>query len=61
MEGKQKPSYDVVSLTRSGQEKRANYASLALHMARQPKTSGQFVRVFADVFLKKEKNDRFYF
>lgn len=61
MEEKQKPIYDVVSLTRSGQKKRANYTSLALHIACQPKTSGQFVQVFADVFLKKEKNDRFYF
>lgn len=55
-----KNQYDVVSVSRSGQAKRANYIQDALHISRQQKTSGQFVRVFADIFLKHEAGKKSY-
>jgi hypothetical protein len=56
-----KQQYDVVSLTRAGQEKRANYVSNAAHMSQAQKSTGQFVRVFADIFLKHEAGKKSYF
>lgn len=53
-ETRDRSSYDVVSLSRIGSEKRANYIQDALQVNKQAKTSGQFVKVFADVFLKHE-------
>jgi hypothetical protein len=49
-----KSRYDVVSLNRKGSEKKANYVQDAYHMSKTQKSSGQFVRVFADIFLKHE-------
>ena len=49
--------YDVASISHSGTERR-NYVRDALIMDKDQKASanlpGQFVRVFADIFLKKE-------
>jgi hypothetical protein len=63
MNGEQpdKNQYDVVSVSRRGSEKRANYIQNAGKVSSQQKNSGQFVKVFADVFLKKETGDRYYF
>jgi hypothetical protein len=55
-----KNQYDVVSITRKGQEKRANYVQDALQMNKEQKTSGQFVRVLADIFLKYEAGKKSY-
>lgn len=57
----QKNQYDIVSLTRTGQEKRTNFIQNAAHMSRAQKSTGQFVRVFADIFLKHEAGKKSYF
>ena len=49
-----KNQYDIISVSRAGSEKRANFIQNANHIEKQLKSSGQFVRVFADVFLKYE-------
>ena len=56
-----KHEYDVASISRTGQEKRVNYAQDALKMSKQQQPSGQFVRVFADIFLKHEAGKKSYF
>jgi hypothetical protein len=56
-----KQQYDVVSLTRAGQKKRANYVQNSLHMSKAQSSTGQFVRVFADIFLKHEAGKKSYF
>ena len=56
-----KQQYDIVSLTRTGQEKRTNFVSSAAHMSKAEKSTGQFVRVFADIFLKHEAGKKSYF
>lgn len=55
-----KNQYDVASITRKGSEKRANYVQDALHVEKQGKTAGNFVRVLADVFLKCEAGRKSY-
>ncbi len=55
-----KNEYDVASITRKGSEKRANYVQDALHIEKQEKPSGNFVRVLADVFLKCEAGRKSY-
>ena len=56
-----KDQYDVASISRTGQEKRANYVQDAQRMSKQQQPSGQFVRVFADIFLKHEAGKKSYF
>ena len=56
-----KNQYDIVSLTRTGQEKRTNYISSAVNMSEAQKPTGQFVKVFADIFLKHEAGKKSYF
>jgi len=56
-----KNEYDVASISRTGQEKRANYVQDAQRMSKQQQPSGQFVRVFADIFLKHEAGKKSYF
>jgi len=56
-----KNQYDVASISRTGSEKRANYIQDALHTSKPHKTSGQFVKVFADMFLKHEAGKKSYF
>lgn len=53
--------YDVVSVSRKGSEKKANYVKDGYCIDGTGKSSGQFVKVVADVFLKKETGDRYYF
>ena len=55
-----KSNYDVVSVSRAGSEKRTSYAQEAFFINKQGKTYGQFVRVFADVFLKHEVSRKSY-
>jgi len=49
-----KHQYDVVSISRVGQEKRTNFVSNAAHMSKAQKTTGQFVSIFSDLFRKVE-------
>ena len=60
-ENQNKNSYDIASISRQGQEKRANYIQDALHIGKQQKPTGQFVKVFADIFLKHEAGKGSYF
>lgn len=55
-----RPQYDVASISRTGSEKRANYIQDALHVSSRQKVSGQFVKVFSDIFLKHEAGKRSY-
>ncbi len=47
-------NYDVVSVSRKGSDKKANYIQPAHQMSKVEQPTGQFVRVFADMFLKHE-------
>ncbi len=60
-ENRDKTTYDVVSVSRTGTEKKANYVKDAYHIEKQERSSGQFVKVFADIFLKHEAGKRSYF
>ena len=60
-DNRNKNQYDVVSISRVGSEKKANYIQDALHIGKQHTIAGQFVRVFADVFLKHEAGKKSYF
>lgn len=53
-------SYDVASISRVGSEKKANYIQDAMHISKQQKPTGQFVKVFADIFLKREAGRKSY-
>ncbi len=55
-----KNQYDVASISRTGSEKRANYIQDALHISKQQKSTGNFVKVFADIFLKHEAGRKSY-
>jgi hypothetical protein len=52
--------YDVASITRKGQEKRANYVQDAMSLEKQTKTTGNFVKVMADIFLRCEASEGSY-
>ena len=53
--------YDVASISRKGKEKRANYVQDALHIEKaRTKASGKFIRVFSDIFLKREAGRKAY-
>jgi hypothetical protein len=61
MENRDRNQYDVVSISRAGSEKRAYYVQDALHLSSNKiSTSGQFVKVLADIFLKHEAGKRSY-
>ncbi|MFH1387539.1 MAG: hypothetical protein ABIH50_07730 [bacterium] len=53
--------YDVASISKEGREKRINTVRDALYMSKLAKPTGQFVQVFADMFLKKEAGRKCYF
>jgi polyisoprenoid-binding protein YceI len=53
-------NYDIASISRTGQEKRTNHVRQALFMEKSQKTTGTFVSVFADIFLKREAGQRSY-
>ncbi len=52
--------YDVVSVSRKGSEKKANYIQPAHQVGQVQQATGQFVRVFADMFLKHEASKKSY-
>ena len=54
-----KNQYDIVSLSRVGQEKRTNFVQHAGQMSKAQKSTGQFVKVFADIFLKHELGKKY--
>jgi len=53
-------NYDIASITRTGQEKRVNHVQSALHMSKVAGPSGQFVKVFADIFLSRTAGKKSY-
>ena len=61
MTNSNKSQYDVVSVSRTGSEKKANFIQHADQMQKAQKSTGQFVRVFADMFLKHEAGKKSYF
>ncbi len=57
-----KRNYDIASISHPGKEKRTNHVQDALHIEKASiQVPGQFVRIFADMFLKKEAGARSYF
>jgi hypothetical protein len=57
-----KRNYDVASISRPGKQKRANYVQNALHIdSKKLQTSGRFIKVFSDIFLKHEINNKSFF
>lgn len=57
-----KRNYDVVSINRPGKTKRANYVQDALHIEKsRTSVAGSFIKVFSDVFLKREAGHKAYF
>lgn len=55
-----KNEYDIVSVSRAGSEKRANYVRDGMHIGKQEKPTGNFVKVMADIFLKCEAGRKSY-
>lgn len=52
-------NYDVASISRPGEDKRTNHVRNALHYDRtKVNKPGQFVKVFADIFLRKEAGNK---
>jgi hypothetical protein len=48
-------NYDVASISRPGREKRTNYVQDALHIEKEKiNAPGKFIKVFSDMFLKRE-------
>jgi hypothetical protein len=61
-ENPDKRNYDVASISRSGKAKRSNYIQTALHIDKAKiKTAGSFIKIFSDVFLKREAGNKSYF
>ncbi|MFC1571137.1 hypothetical protein ACFL31_01130 [Candidatus Margulisiibacteriota bacterium] len=56
-----KRNYDVASISRKGRAKRENFIqhALLIEKCRLPAT-GQFVKIFSDMFLKKECGTKSY-
>ena len=46
-------NFDVVSISQPGKAKKKNYVQNAMFLAGIEKTSGQFVKVFADIIRTK--------
>jgi len=60
-ENPDKRNFDVVSVSRSGKAK-ANYIQDALQIDKaKVSPAGNFIKVFADVFLKREAGKKTYF
>ena len=56
-----KRNYDVASISRKGQERRANYIQDALHIDKSKiNSNNQFIKVFSDIFLKREAGNKSY-
>ncbi len=57
-----KRNFDVASISRPGRTKRANYIQEALFIEKEKiSTSGKFIKVFSDIFLKREAGNKAYF
>ena len=57
-----KRNYDVVSISRPGKTKRTNYIQDALHIeSSKVQVTGQFIKVFANMFLRCEASKGSYF
>ncbi len=55
-------NFDVASISRQGKAKRLNYIQDALHVDKSKiSATGNFIKVFADVFLKREAGHKSYF
>lgn len=59
---RERSQYDIVSISRKGSEKRANYIqdAMNININRKQSSPGQFVKVFADIFLKHEAGKKSY-
>jgi hypothetical protein len=58
----ERTNYDVVSISRGEDVKRANYIQHAMFIEKdRVAPAGSFIRVFADIFLKKEASNKAYF
>jgi hypothetical protein len=56
-----KRNYDVASISRPGKTKRANYIQDALHIEKSKiSQTSQFIKVFSDMFLKRETSNKAY-
>lgn len=54
-------NFDVALISQPGKSRRAHIRD-ALHIEKSlVKTTGQFIRVFADIFLKREVGNKAYF
>jgi hypothetical protein len=58
-EQEHKNQYDVVSLSRVGQEKRTNFVQNAAHMSKAHKETGRFTDVLANTWLKHELGKKY--
>ncbi len=58
-EQRQRSDFDIASISKVGQEKRVYHVREANSMEKidPTKVPGQFIKVFADVFLRKEAGD----
>jgi hypothetical protein len=57
-----KRNYDVASISRPGKAKRSNYVQDALHIeSSKVQSTGQFIKVFANMFLRREASKASYF
>ena len=55
-------NFDVASISRPGKTKRSNYIQDAMLIERSKiKTTAKFIKVFADMFLKREAGSKSYF
>lgn len=55
-------NFDVASISRQGKAKRSNYIQDALHFDKSKiSTASNFIKVFADVFLRREAGHKSYF
>ncbi|MBU1026142.1 MAG: hypothetical protein KKA31_00260 [Candidatus Margulisbacteria bacterium] len=60
MENK-KALYDVASISRPGKSKRSNFVQEALYIDKtRIQTAGKFIKVFSDIFLKREAGTKSY-
>lgn len=54
--------FDVASISRPGKTKRSNYIQDAMLIERSKiKNTAKFIKVFADMFLKREAGSKSYF
>jgi hypothetical protein len=55
-------NFDVASISRPGKTKRSNYIQDAMLIERSKiKNTARFIKVFSDMFLKREAGSKSYF